>query len=42
VGVTRGFAGIKFSASIKTYPHFKVKTINTKKKTINTNVSLTE
>jgi hypothetical protein len=42
VGVTKGFAGIKFSASIKTYPYFKVKTMKTKKNTKNTKVSFTE
>lgn len=42
MGVTRGLAGIKFSASIKEYPYLRVKIIKTKKKTKNTNVSFTE
>ena len=42
VGVTRGFAGMKFSASIKTQPYLRVKTMKTKKKRKKTNVSLTE
>ena len=33
VGVTKALAGIQFSASINTYPYFKVNTIKTKKKT---------
>jgi hypothetical protein len=42
IGVTRGLAGIKFSASMKEYPYFKVKNMNRKRNTKYTNKSLTE
>jgi hypothetical protein len=32
LGVTKAFAGIQFSASIKTYPYLRVKTKKQKKK----------
>jgi hypothetical protein len=42
VGVTKGLAGIQFSASIKSYPYIRVTTMKKKRNTINTNKSLTE
>jgi len=42
VGVTRALAGIKFSASINTYPYLRVNTMNTKKNTKKPRRSLTE